>query len=200
MRIGIDFDDVVADSMRAIATLHNKKYGTNFKKDDAFSYKVNEVWGGTKEEWREKLDAFLSTDHLMDLDPMAGSLLGIDALKKQGHELYIVTARGEGDIPATERWIERHFPNVFKDVHYCGLIAGIRITKETTRRTKSQVCNEHGIELMIDDNPDFAKECAAEGVKVMLFDQPWNRGELPPGVERVYSWDEIMRKLEPTET
>ena len=195
MRIGIDFDDVVTDSVNLIVKLHNQHYGTDFRKDQMTHYTVEKSWGGSKEEWRAKLDEFFSAKNLVHLDPMAGSLAGIKALKDMGHELYIVTGRGSAkdDVAATEQWLIAHFPNVFKGVHYANHIAADQLT--VTRREKSEICKENKIELLIDDNPRIAAECATAGIRVFLFDQPWNQGEFPAGVERVHSWDEIVEKL-----
>ncbi len=194
MRIGIDFDDVVADSIQAIVNIHNATHGTKFNREDAFTYRAEEVWGGTKEEWRTKLDEFFSTKHLAQLAPIAGSLVAIDTLKKHGHELFIVTGRGKGDVAATEQWLKIHFPDVFRGVHYGDFV--VRGNLEPAKMKKSDICKENGIALLIDDNPDVAKECGACGVNVFLFDQPWNRS-LPPtaGITRVFSWEEIVEKL-----
>jgi uncharacterized HAD superfamily protein len=190
MRIGLDFDDVVADSMQAIIDLHNREYGTSFKKEDASTLPLadREKWGGTKEEWSAKMDDFLSTDHLADLNPVAGVIPAIEELKKH-HELYIVT--GREDTVATEQWIVMHFPETFKGVHYANHLS----SDPSTHIKKSVICKEHGIELYIEDVVANAKDCAEAGIKVFLFDQPWNQGALPPNVERVKSWEEIVRKL-----
>jgi hypothetical protein len=191
MRIGIDFDEVVADSAAAIIALHNKQYATNYKKEDITSYHVEDVWGGTKEEWEAKLDEFFSAKNVQYLDPIAGSIPAMDSLKKAGHELYIITARGDSDIEATELWLKLHFPDTFNGVHY----GHARLNDPEKTRSKPQMCKELGIKLMIDDHLSNAKQCADEGIKVFLFDQPWNQRELPEGVERVRTWEEIVKKL-----
>ena len=48
MKIGIDFDEVIADSVSLIVRMHNERYGTNLKKSDITSYKFEEVWGITE--------------------------------------------------------------------------------------------------------------------------------------------------------
>lgn len=190
MRIGIDFDDVVADSGTALIEMHNKKHGAHFEKDDFKSYFFEETWGGPREERVKEIDEFFATDQLKKINPMAGSLEAMEILKEKGHELYIVTGRSHKDIEQTELWIEKHFPKAFAGVHY----ASVRNSDE--RRKKSQICKELGIETFIDDNPDHALDLAAAGVKVFLFDQPWNRKqEMPENVERVSSWDDIVSRL-----
>jgi uncharacterized HAD superfamily protein len=190
MRIGLDFDDVVADSGTALIEMYNKKYGVHFEKNDFKSYLFEETWGGSREERVKEIDAFFATDQLKKIYPVAGSVAAIGALKSRGHDLYIVTGRSSRDIEQTELWIEQHFPRVFREVHY----SNFRVSDK--KRKKSEICQELGIEVFIDDNPDHALDCATVCAKVLLLDQPWNRHqELPKNVERVFSWDEIVTKL-----
>jgi phosphoglycolate phosphatase-like HAD superfamily hydrolase len=152
------------------------------------------------------------------LDPIAGAIAAIDALKKAGHELYIITARSDRDIEATELWLARHFfsswPETFKGVHY----GQSRAKDPAQRRLKSALCRELGIELMIDDTLSNARDCAEAGIRVLLLDRPWNQvgdagggagaaddassgaggsGEppLPAGVERVRGWEEVVENI-----
>ena len=49
---------------------------------------------------------------------------------------------------------------------------------------------------MIDDQPMNVLDCVMKGIRVLLFDQTWNRKMvLPEGVERVMSWEEIVEKI-----
>jgi uncharacterized HAD superfamily protein len=193
MKIGIDFDDVVADSLTAIIRMHNEQYGTNLKPADFVSYKFEEIWGGTREEAIKKVDQFFATDQLKEISPMAGSIKAIEALKELGHDLYIITGRSSNDIAQTERWIKYHFSNIFNGVHFANFFT---LDKNSIALKKIDICKDLGIELMIDDNLPTALECAAGGIKVFLFDQVWNVHEaLPAGITRVHSWDEIVKNL-----
>ena len=62
-------------------------------------------------------------------------------------------------------------------------------------RLKSDVCKELGVEVMIEDSLSQAKEIAPCVRKIFLLDCPWNQGDLPMNVARVYSWDEIVEGL-----
>jgi len=120
---------------------------------------------------------------------MAGAISAIDALKKNGHVLCIVTGRSENNIPATELWVKEHFPNTFKGIHF-----GLQLSPGTSKQ-KSAICKENGIELMIEDGMHNARECAEAGIRVLLFDQPWNQGGLLPNMDRVRSWEEVLEKI-----
>ena len=191
MRIGIDMDDVVADSMDAIIRMNNEKYGTSLKKENIWSYHFRDVIGITREEELKRLEAVFAEDQRVTLRPMEGAIEAITALKHAGHELYVVTARPLTDALQTERWLDHRFPKAFAGVHYANLneVDGVIVRK------KSAVCKELGIELMIDDNMKNALDCASAGIRVFLFDQPWNKGELYAGVARVHSWEEIVKKI-----
>jgi uncharacterized HAD superfamily protein len=184
MRIGIDFDDVVADSSTAIIEIHNKTHATSFKKDDFRDYLWENIWGGTREDRIKEIDKFLTADQSRTISPIAGSFRAIEELKMKGHELYIITGRGDKHIEQTELWIRNNFPNVFDGIYY------------TNSQMKSETCKNNGVKVLIDDNPEVALECAKDGIRVFIFDQPWNRGcSFPANVERVVSWDEMVGKL-----
>lgn len=192
MRIGIDLDDVAVDSITAIIGFHNEKSGACLTKGDRHSYNLWEVWGGTREEAIEKVNEFFATDTAWDLDPMPGSVKALTALKEKGHELFIITARDKDSVGKTEKWIEKNFPRLFAGVHF-----GNAYNLSGEPRKKSEMCKEVGVEMLVDDHLENAFDCAAAGIRVLLFDQPWNRQELtlPKNVERVFSWDEVVRKI-----
>ena len=53
------------------------------------------------------------------------------------------------------------------------------------------------VELIIEDSLETAEECASSGLRVLLFDCPWNQNSnLPEGIMRVKSWKEIVEKTE----
>ncbi len=198
MRIGIDFDDTIADAIAMIVKLHNRHYGTNYKREEVTEHHVENIWGGTTEEWHAKLDEFFSAKNVEHLDPMAGAIPAMDALKRAGHELYIITARSDSDIEVTELWLKLHFPETFKGVHY----GQARAEDPARRRLKSAMCRELGIELLIDDHLNNARDCAEVGIRVLLIDQPWNQIRegsaelaLPAGVERVRGWEEVVERV-----
>ena len=190
MRIGIDLDEVVADTMPAVIHFHNRKYGTDFKKGDFYSYHFWDVWGGTKDEAIKKMYDFFATDHFAKINPVAGSLVAINTLKENGHELFVITGRQNEIIEETEKWIKKHFPEIFSGIHFANSYG---LTGHPIK--KSAICAQLGIKIMIDDDMDHAKDLTKFGIKVLLFDQPWNQDNLEGDIERVFSWKEIINKI-----
>ena len=51
MKIGIDLDDVVVDTLPSFVAFHNQRYGTTLRREDVTSYYIWEVgFGKTRQE------------------------------------------------------------------------------------------------------------------------------------------------------
>jgi uncharacterized HAD superfamily protein len=88
-------------------------------------------------------------------------------------------------------WIDKHFPDTFTSVHFTSHVS------KTLKKNKSIVCKELGVEIMIEDNLDFALELAHNGIASLLVEKPWNkqRTEEHPLITRVKDWKEIEQKF-----
>src|SRR3989338_4292489 len=98
--------------------------------------------------------------------------------------LHAVTARPSNLQQITQQWIETHFPNAFRGLHMGNLYGPPEM-----RRTKAQMCADLGIGTLIEDNVEYANNCAEHGIRVLLLDHPWNR-DLPESdfITRITSW------------
>ena len=105
------------------------------------------------------------------------------------NELIVVSARPEETSNGTMEWMGRYFNGVFSGVYLTGQWA-----RSGNGRKKHEVCKEIGIDLLIDDYLGHANECSNDGIRVLLFDQPWNQGKLSNGTKRVYSWKDIIKE------
>ena len=88
--------------------------------------------------------------------------------------------------------IEKYFPNKFKDIFVTNHPMW---AKTGTALTKADICKKHNVDILIEDNLDYAKETVSEKTKVLLLDYKWNRGELPKGIKRMFSWQDIVEEL-----
>ena len=64
------------------------------------------------------------------------------------------------------------------------------------------LCRSFGAQVLIDDNPRYALECAEDGMRVLLFDYdnsyPWCKtgvDQSHPLVTKVHNWQEVEEKL-----
>ncbi|MBI1968664.1 hypothetical protein HYS49_02030 [Candidatus Woesearchaeota archaeon] len=190
MNIGVDLDEVLADSLPALLQYHNSTYGTSLTKDLFTSYHFWETWGGTREEAIRKVYDFHKTLFFRSIKPVEGSQEAISSLQKN-NKLFVITSRQRDIAEATEKWILHHFLDAFSGVHFTNEYS---LTGVPT--TKAKICEELGVSLMIEDSLDYAIDCVTSQRIVLLFDRLWNKSsELPDGIYRVHSWKQIMAIL-----
>ncbi len=186
----MDLDDVLLDFNAGMALYHNSIYGTSFTRDQIKFPQLELAWGCTREEAHQRIADFYQTEEHSNVLPVRGAVEATRELAKN-HELIIVTAKPPALRERTLKWLDKHYPGIFKDIHFTNQF----ISKGTEKITKVEVCDQEGIEIFIDDFPHNAIEIAESGRKVFLLDCPWNQIELPFNIVRVYSWKEIVEKI-----
>ena len=58
---------------------------------------------------------------------------------------------------------------------------------------KPRIVRELRLDLLIEDELHVALAAAEVPIPVLLFDRPWNQADLPIGVTRVLTWDQVRR-------
>ncbi len=62
-------------------------------------------------------------------------------------------------------------------------------------KEKAIVCSDCKVDLIVEDSLTHAIECAKRGIKVILFDKPWNQASLAENITRVKDWNEILQRI-----
>ncbi len=189
MIIGFDLDDVLLNFHDSLREYCNVQYNRNHARSEVKSYFIEDTFGLSREEGFKAVTDFYTHPAHREIPPMIGAIEGINTLK-ENHKLFIVTARPETTEENTLHLINKYFPNTFQEIHFTNHFYG-----STIRRMKSELCKKLGIEIFIDDSLNNANDIAEFGIPVLLFDAPWNQGELKHPTTRVYSWPEIVKKL-----
>lgn len=188
MTVGFDLDDVILDFHGVLNLYHNERFGTSFSKEHFTSWHVHDLWGCSKEEAANRiLDFYESPEHWKAI-PMVGAVEAVKNLK-HFHELHIITAKPEDLRERTLKWLDKYFLDMFSGVHFANHLGG------GPRRSKGEVAKEFGIEIFVEDALKNAEDVASYDIPVLLFDSPWNQGEVKAPITRVHSWDEIIKVL-----
>lgn len=188
--IGIDLDDVLLDFNQALCEYHNARYDPKYTWDNIRTYALENTWVCTREEVRRRIFEFYVTDEHARALPVTGAQ---EALKRisRAHNCVVVTSRPETIRERTLEWCEKHFPGLFRDIHFTNQFG----TNIPTAH-KGEVCQRLGIEVYIEEAPHHALDVAQSGIPVLLYNVPWNQGVSPhPNVTRVYSWEDIAARL-----
>ncbi len=186
MKIGFDIDEVLLDTIPAFLDYHNPKLGTDFKKEDIFTYDLWEIIGCSREEAIGLFREFFFSGH--EIKPVEGAIEAVDYLSRS-HELYNITSRDIMLKDLTHACIDKYFPNKFKEIHFTNQWG----TGKST--TKGIICSEQKIDVLIEDGLHYAREVSQLGIRVLLYDCPWNQEEVNGYIKRVRNWPEIVDYL-----
>lgn len=189
MKIGIDIDEVLAEFISPFLSYYNLQYNTHFKREQIHCYDLEEALSADKESVNGAILDFMHSDLVKSLPVIPVSQKSVRKLGSE-HDLTIITSRSYSILgKATEDWLEQNFPKVFSKVYFTGHWL------DGPKKNKHQLCAELGLDLMIEDNLDYAKKCA-QVTQVYLFDCPWNQeNHLPEWITRVKNWPEIMHLI-----
>lgn len=186
MRIGIDLDGVIFDSEKLYRVFAELYDTIELKKNSIINAK--ELRFQSRYSWSaDEMEGFITKYHeyiVKNANFMPGAEEVLRLLKKEGHELVIVTARGSVGkeyIKMTEEIFKDNNFEIF-DRYYWGVL------------DKGIVCKEDGIELMIDDYAENCNKVADEGIRVIyLKDSSSCEIQDNKYIKTLYNWGEIYR-------
>ena len=171
MKIGVDLDGVIVDSIRYWIGVLNREAGMDYRPGDLpDTYSTPELAACCDQHELEMLIA---------PPPMAGADSGLKRLKAMGHTLVVLTARASRLRSLTEAWLTYHGLPV-DSLHF--LQGG----------SKAPVARAEGLELMVEDTPHHALAVCQAGVPVLLFAAPYNEHVAVQGISRCRNWDDVV--------
>lgn len=191
MRIGIDIDDTITKSTEEIDK-YAKEYTENILKRN-FEPKSDNItdprWSKYVYSWNEEEDKkfwdLYYEKFIENVKPKENAIEVINKLSKT-NDIIIITARWtvkSGIISEiTENWLKKYC------INYTKLYLG--------HKDKRKIAKENNIDIFIDDNIKTCKELHDEGIKTYIMDSRLNHSMDVGDIERVYSWKEILSKLE----
>lgn len=182
MIIGFDADDVIFDTGELLISLLDE-IG-----DERLLELRAEIMRGdvTIPEVRGFLDTYF-TPVIKDIRPKEHVKEVIDNLKQAGHEVAIVTARGNKSFADSEE-ATRHA--LMQNEIECDFIV-------YDSHDKAKDCMEKGVEIFVDDSPKHCLAVAETGIPVIGFLSEANKEEFEKsGLLCVSDWWELERELE----
>lgn len=198
MRIGIDVDDVMAECAVPYARAFAKEFGVELG-DGPLGWQTLDAYAHIPRERRDDFrQRIYGGTFFAELAcyPDVGDAVG--RLADNGHEIHFITARSERRRRITEEWLKR------KSLFRYAKTVQLRPLGEYVPRSydaylsadyKVEIARRLRLDAFCEDDPVIAERLAGDGVRVFLFDRPWN-GELAgDGIARVRDWSEVVREL-----
>ncbi len=188
MKIGIDLDGVVFDSekeFRVYSELYDMiDLKQNSKRDN------RELKFQNRFNWsQEEIQGFLKKYHkqiILESNFMPGAKRVLNLLKKDGHTLILITARGglnKDMIKVTEERLKENNMDIFDKYYWA-------------TENKDEVCIKEHVDIMIDDFCEKCKSIANQKIKtIYLKDAPSYDLKENEYIKVLYNWGEIYRYI-----
>ena len=188
MNIGIDIDNVISNFDEELLKeyiKHDKELRNSGIINQNAKYIRNDMF-----DWSEEEDNIFYKENIekiaKNLKVIEGAKEYIDKLKKDGHNIYIITGRDNGEYSdpynMTKEWLQEN------NIYYDKLI----FTDAYDKSQKSKECIKNNVEIMIDDSVSICKNCVESGITTLIMDKPYNREE---NITRVKNWKEIYEYI-----
>src|SRR5579872_2931745 len=141
--IAVDVDDVLATHVETFIAHSNTTYGTSLNFDD-YSERWGAMWGVDSQEVERRALEFQTSETILNFDTKPDAKKALHILRER-YDLSIVTARRKHLIDTTYQWVEKHFPNIFEEVHF------VPIWEPNSKVTKADICKQIKANYLIDD-------------------------------------------------
>ena len=212
MRIGVDLDDVMAICAVPYLRKFAEEFGvvlpdeqeigwhllSRMQKDTPYDKLVPGLERVTPEQ-RDRFRMKLYDGKFFgELEVYEDCPAVLEQLVAAGHELYFITARAERRRMITETWLhEKGLFDYAKAVHLKPLgefrpdQPRGRYDPQGSAAYKTRLALELRLDVFCEDDDLISRTLAEAGVRVFLFDHPWNREVEHPLVTRVNGWSEV---------
>jgi uncharacterized HAD superfamily protein len=199
MRIGVDLDDVIAVCAVPYLRRFAKEYKVELPDEKEIGWHLlremdDRVSPAERDRFRIKLydGTFFSELEMYEDCPIV-----LERLVQKGHEIFFITARAERRRMVTETWLrEKRILDYAKAVHlkphgeFRPDQPRGRYDAEGSAAYKTRLAQELGIDVFCEDDTIISETLAEAGIRVILFDHPWNREVAHDRITRVNGWAE----------
>jgi len=216
MRIGIDLDDVMAICAVPYLRKFAEEFGVQLPDEQEIGWHLlsrmekdtplDKLVPGLERVTPEQRDRFrlklYDGTFFSELDVYEDCPAVLEQLVAAGHELYFITARAERRRMITETWLrEKALFDYAKAVHLKPIgefrpdHPRGRYDPQGSARYKTRLAQELGLDAFCEDDDLISRALAEAGVRVFLFDHPWNRDVQHALITRVNGWSEVADLL-----
>ena len=186
MRLGIDIDNVISNFNEELLKEYIK-HDKELRNTGIINKNADYIRRGMF-DWSEDEERSFYRDNIerivKDLKVKEGAKEYIDKLKSDGHIIYIITGRDNGEYTdpynMTKKWLDNN------SIYYDKLI--LTNAYKNDKHGKTEKCLENNIDIMIDDSVHICQDCIDNNITTLLMDTPYNK---KVDIPRVHNWKEL---------
>ena len=192
-RLYIDIDDVLAETTRALAKAARTRFGKDILFENMTTFDLRISLQLQEDEYESFMLEVHKPEFLKALAPTADAPDVLDAWKKSGARIELVTGRPPSSQQATIDWLEDQ-SMAYDSLEFIDKYR--RYPGESTTQLSDLAGRNY--RFAIEDSPSVATYLAENtSSRVLLYDRPWNQSgpsEDEP-IKRVHNWREILEEI-----
>lgn len=176
MKIGLDFDGVIADSHPLKSVIAKQMFGVDIPPDKFFKEYIVEA-GLSIDQYKKVKENLYFNDH--DISPIKDAPIRISLLLEQGHDIKIITSRTGETLEKAKNLLKKYNLNL----PVVGVGYGV-----------SKVPASEGLDVFIDDDIEKLIPLAGVVKHLLLFSSPYKNNKYKD-VICVKSWNDIYKYI-----
>lgn len=180
MRIAVDLDGVLADTIATFCRILNERRSTHITAESLDRWSAWQVAGTSKDEFFKTLDE--AWFQWKTVPPTEQNLAAKVAQVARFGTVDIVTGRSTETVALAKSWLKQH------NIKYNAFVRTISTNAKANLN----------YDIFVDDSPELMFLLASKLVGWgILYTRPWNR-RVPqlPRISKVERWDEIPKVLQ----
>lgn len=174
LRIGLDFDGVIADYLLLKSLVAKKILGKSIRPEMMESRFIDNTHPLTKAEYSAVQQEALFGSHADLLKPLANAIEGLNTLLENGHQLEIITSRTDAGLESARTWLKTF---------------GITLPMTGVGYGNSKRPYVKNLDIYIDDDPDVLKKIGDVPTELFLFS---SKGGSSKKIKSITSWQELL--------
>ena len=196
-KIYVDFDDCLSETARAWSTLAAEMFGIHVPYEKMLFFDLDKAFGLTEEQFERFMLRGHEPDVLLSYEETPGASSVLNDWIARGYEVDVITGRPSYAYEASRQWLDLHG---IRDARlYC-----------LNKYGRDGFIKNGDFNLEMDDfrrmTFDFAVEDSEKafqhfqhlpGLRVLVFDRPWNRDCVFPNENytRCRDWESIRKTV-----
>lgn len=193
MNIYVDFDDCLCETARYFSDLVGELYGVDVPYERIKCFNLQKSFSLSEVQYEKMMEIAHTSEALLSYKETPGAVKTVNGWIDEGHDVKIITGRPSIAFEASRKWLNVHGLERVK--LFClnkygrnSFLKGSDFTLELEDYYKMH------FDFAVEDSPAAFKFFEhLPGLKVMIFDRPWNRDCVLPGdnFKRCFDWDII---------
>ena len=193
MKIYVDFDDCLCETARSFSKLAIEMFDKHVSYEEIKFFELDKTFNLDADQFERFMAKGHEPEVLLSYDETPGASKVINEWLDEGHEVSIITGRPFSAYEPSRQWLDNH--GLEKVKLYClNKYGRENFYKDRAFSLELEDYYKMKFDFAVEDSPNaFRFFDHLPGLKVLVFDRPWNRGAVFPGdnYTRCFDWESI---------